>query len=72
MSKPKYIMGKDFHKHVGETILVPHPTRPLTILPIKILIKGVENKKVILQQVGTDKIQTLSHSKDKNKYVVVS
>jgi len=52
--------------------LIPHPTMPLLVLPVKVLIKGVDKKKVILQQVGTDKEQTINYSKDKNKYVVVS
>lgn len=68
---PQYIKGEDFHKHVGKTVLIPHPTRPLQVLPVMVLIKGVDKKKVILQQVGTDKTNTVNYSKDKNKYVVV-
>lgn len=66
------IMAKDFHKHVGKTILMPHPTMPLQILPVKLLIKGVENKKVILEQVGTNKRMIENFSKDKTKYKVIS
>lgn len=69
---PQYIKGEDFHKNVGKTVLIPHPTMPLRILPVKVLIKGVDKKKVVLQEVGTDKTQTVNYSKDKNKYVVVS
>jgi len=65
------IMAKDFHRHVGKTIMMPHPTMPMQILPVKILIKGVDGKKVILEQVGTGRQMAANYSKDKTKYKVI-
>lgn len=65
------IMAKDFHKHIGKTILIPHPTMPLQILPVKVLIKGIENKKIVLEQVGSNKIMVRKFTTDKTKYKVV-
>lgn len=67
---PKYIMGKDFHKHVGKKILMPHPTNP-AMLPAELKIVSVKNKQVTLQLVGTDIQQTTNYSDDKNKYLIV-
>lgn len=64
------IMGKDFHKYVGATILMPHPTNP-SVMPVELKIVSVENKQVALQLVGTDIIRKDNYSKDKNKYLVV-
>jgi len=66
----KTIMGKDLHKHVGKTLLMPHPTDP-TIMPIELKIVEVKNKQVVLQMVGTDIIKSDNYSKDKTKYLIV-
>jgi len=71
---PKYIMGKDFHLHVGKKILMPHPTNPGEIAPIELLIKEVNNKQVTLQMLHPDGgfvEKTDNYSKDKNKYLIV-
>lgn len=65
---PKYIMGKDFHLHVGKAILMPHPTDP-NVLPVKLKIVKAENKQVTLDMNGIQK--TDNYSKDKNKYLVI-
>lgn len=69
---PKYIMGKDFHKHVGKKILMPHPTNP-AIMPMKLLIKEVKNKQVTLAMQPPDGNleRTDNYSKDKNKYLII-
>lgn len=67
---PKYIYGKDFHKNVGKTILMPHPTNP-SILPVELKIIEVKNKQVTLQMAGTEVKRTDNYSKDKNKYLVI-
>lgn len=66
----KYIMGKDFHNHVGKTILMPHPTNP-SVMPVEIKIVEAKKKQVTLQMVGTDIKKTDNYSKDKNKYLIV-
>lgn len=70
MSKPKYIMGKDFHKHVGKKILMPHPSRP-EVFPVELLIEKVDNKRVTLKSVEMGTTQTDNFSHDKNKYLVI-
>lgn len=70
MKTPKYIYGKDFHKNVGKTILMPHPTNA-AILPVELKIVSVKNKQVTLQMVGTDIQQTNNYSDDKNKYLII-
>lgn len=70
---PKYILGKDLHKHEGKWILMPHPTDP-TIMPMELKILKVENKKVTLGMVrphGRVIYKTDNYSKDKNKYLVI-
>lgn len=67
---PKYILGKDFHKNVGKTILMPHPTNT-SIPPVELKIIEVKNKQVTLQMVGTEIKNTDNYSKDKNKYLVI-
>lgn len=64
------IMGKDFHKHVGKTILMPHPTDP-TIEPVELKIVEVKNKQVTLQMVGTNITKADNYSKDKTKYLII-
>lgn len=66
---PKYIYGKDFHKNIGKTILMPHPLNAES--PIKLKIIEVKNKQVTLQMVGTEVKKTDNYSKDKNKYLIV-
>lgn len=70
---PKYIYGKDFHKNIGKTILMPHPT-DLTVMPLELLISKVENKQVTLMLTlpnGGTVTQTSNYSKDKTKYLVI-
>lgn len=67
---PKYILGKDFHKHVGKTILMPHPTDP-NILPVELKIIEAKNKQVTLEIPGAGIRKTDNYSKDKNKYLIV-
>lgn len=67
---PKYILGKDFHKHVGKTILMPHSTNT-SIPPVELKIMAVRNKQVTLQMVGTEITKSDNYSKDKNKYLIV-
>jgi hypothetical protein len=67
---PKYIMGKDFHKHVGKKILMPHPTDP-NVMPIELKIVKADNKQVTLEMVGMDCRKTDNYSKDKNKYLLI-
>ena len=67
---PKYILGKDFHKNVGKTILMPHPTNA-SIQPVELKIVEVKSKQVTLQMVGTEIKKSDNYSKDKNKYLVV-
>jgi hypothetical protein len=67
---PKYIMGKDFHLHVGKKILMPHPTDP-NILPVELKIVEAKNKRVTLEMEGTDIRKTDNYSKDKNKYLII-
>ena len=66
----KAIMGKDFHKHIGKTILMPHPTNQ-SIMPVELKILMVVDKKVMLQLVGTEITRLDNYSKDKNKYLIV-
>lgn len=67
---PKYIMGKDFHLHVGKKILMPHPTDP-NVMPLELKIIKAEKKQVTLQLVGSEVKKTDNYSKDKNKYLIV-
>lgn len=67
---PKYIYGKDFHKNVGKTILMPHPTNP-SILPVELKIISVKNKQVTMKEVRTNTEMTANYSDDKNKYLVI-
>lgn len=67
---PKYIMGKDFHLHVGKKILMPHPTEPRTF-PVELKIVKAENKQVTLEMEETGIQNTANYSKDKNKYLIV-
>lgn len=73
MNKPKYIMGKDFHKHVGKKILMPHPTDP-SVMPLELLISKAENKQVTLVLTlpnGSTVTKAGNYSKDKNKYLII-
>lgn len=73
MKTPKYIYGKDFHKNIGKTILMPHPTDP-TVMPLELLISKVENKQITLALKlpnGGTVTKTDNYSKDKNKYLVI-
>lgn len=67
---PKYILGKDFHKNVGKTILMPHPV-DIRALPIELRIVEVKNKQVTLEWEEMGIRKTDNYSKDKNKYLVI-
>lgn len=67
---PKYIYGKDFHKNIGKTILMPHPT-DTSIEPVELKIVAVKNKQVTLRMVENGIEKTDNYSKDKNKYLIV-
>lgn len=64
------IYGKDFWRHVGKSILMPHPTNP-NVMPIKLKIASVHHKKVLLRDEETGNERADNYSKDKNKYKVV-
>ncbi len=64
------IMAKDFHNHVGKSILMPHPTIPL-VLPRKIKIVGARKKKVTLRDEESGQEMTANYSQDKTKYKVI-
>ena len=65
-------MGKDFHKHVGKKILMPHPTDP-NVLPVELLIKEVKNKQVTLAMIPPDGNleRADNYARDKNKYLLM-
>lgn len=65
---PKYIMGKDFHLHVGKKILIPHPHHKT--LPIEVKIVSVKNKQVTLESMDGVR-KTDNYSDDKNKYLII-
>lgn len=70
---PKYILGKDFHKHVGKKILMPHPTNP-SVMPVELTILKVVDKRVTLGVMIDEEraiTQTNNYSKDKNKYLII-
>lgn len=67
---PKYIMGKDFYKHVGKKILMPHPA-DIRAMPIELKIKGVKNKQVTLEWEEMGILKTDNYSDDKNKYLII-
>lgn len=64
------IMAKDFWRHVGKSIMIPHPNNP-TIMPVKVKIAGIENKKIILVNEETGDKMIENFSKDKTKYKVL-
>ncbi len=64
------IYGKDFWRHVGKTILMPHPTNP-NILPVRLKIIAAKKKRVTMTMESTGDTMTTTYSKDKNKYKVV-
>lgn len=67
---PKIIRGKDFHRNVGKSILMPHPTNQ-SIMPVKLKIIMAHKQRVTLKNEETGESLTTTYSTDKNKYLVV-
>lgn len=63
-------MAKDFHRHIGKYILMPHPTNPL-VMPKKLKIVGMEKKRVVLKDEETGAILIENYSTDKTKYKII-
>jgi uncharacterized protein (DUF302 family) len=64
------IMAKDFKRHIGKSILMPHPSNPL-IMPCKVLIVGTDKKKTILKREDNGLAMAANYSKDKTKYKIL-